>query len=94
VLSLQDSNRGWSITTSVALSACVGLRDIIAVYETRVAPGHARRVFRTRNLLFVLVRPRGTFLMPRRDFADAAAYRDFWNALQPLAAKKEKRGAA
>lgn len=63
-----------------------GLREITELGETRIAFGHARRVFRTRSFLFVLLAPR-TLLLPRRDFADAGVYREFWKALQPLAAK-------
>jgi hypothetical protein len=64
-----------------------GLREVTAASEVRVAWGSARKVFRTRSFLFALTRQRGAFLFPRRAFADAGAYDEFWKALQPLAAK-------
>ena len=65
-----------------------GLREVTDVSEIRVAWGSASKVFRTRSFLFALIESRGAFLFPRRSFADGAAYDEFWNALQPLAGKK------
>ncbi len=65
-----------------------GLREVTEVSEIRVAFGAARKVFRTRSFLFALVNSRGAFLFPRHAFADSSAYEEFWNALQPLAGKK------
>jgi hypothetical protein len=67
-----------------------GLRENTEVNETRVAFGHAQQVFRTRKYMFVRIRALGFFLIPRRSFADPSADAQFWNALQPLAAQKEK----
>jgi len=67
-----------------------GLRENTAVNETRVAFGHAQKVFRTRKYMFVRIRAMGFFLIPRRSFADESADAQFWNALQPLVAQKEK----
>jgi hypothetical protein len=68
-----------------------GLREITEAGETRVAWGAARRVFRTRAFLFAVIHSRGIFLFPRRAFANASAYDEFWNALQPLARKKNSQ---
>ena len=65
-----------------------GLREVTQVSEIRIAWGAARKVFRTRSFLFALVHARGAFLFPRQAFADSPAYDEFWNALQPLAGKK------
>jgi len=67
-----------------------GLRKLTAIKDTRVAWGHATQVFRTRTFVFILVRKPMLWLIPRRAFADTAADTQFWNALQPLAAQKEK----
>lgn len=65
-----------------------GLREVTEVSEIRVAFGSAKKVFRTRSFLVALIHSRGAFLFPRRAFADSSAYDEFWNALQPLAGKK------
>jgi hypothetical protein len=65
-----------------------GLREVTEVSEIRVAFGSARKVFRTRSFLVALIHSRGAFVFPRRAFADSSAYDEFWNALQPLAGKK------
>ncbi len=66
-----------------------GLREVTGIREVRVAPGNARRLIRTRNIIIAVISARAAFLLPRRDFADAAAYDDFWKALQPLARAKK-----
>jgi Na+/melibiose symporter-like transporter len=67
-----------------------GLRELTDSNEMRVAWGHAKQVFRTRTFVFVLVRKPTILLIPRRAFADRRADAQFWNALQPLVAQKEK----
>jgi hypothetical protein len=67
-----------------------GLRERTEFNEMRVAFGHAKKVFRTRTFVFVLVRKPAILLIPRRAFADRVADAQFWNALQPLVAQKEK----
>jgi len=67
-----------------------GLRELTDCNEMRVAWGHARKVFRTRTFVFVLVQKPTILLIPRRAFADRRADAQFWNALQPLVAQKER----
>lgn len=64
-----------------------GLRSLSEAREILVARGNARKALRTWSYFLVSLPGRGTILVPRREFADAAADRDFWNALQPLVAK-------
>jgi hypothetical protein len=64
-----------------------GLREVTTVSEIRVARGSAWKVIRMRSFLIAMIDRRCAFIFPRHAFASAAAYDEFWNALQPLAGK-------
>jgi len=65
-----------------------GLVESTTVNETLMKWGGVRSVMRTRGYIYVRVTRAGAHVIPRRCFADAAADDEFWNALQPLVAKK------
>lgn len=65
-----------------------GLVESTSVNETLMKWGGVRSVRRTRHYIYVRPTRATAHIIPRRSFADASADDDFWNALQPLVAKK------
>jgi hypothetical protein len=65
-----------------------GLMQTTSINETLMKWGGVRSVVRTRRYIYVRVNRISFHTIPRRHFLEAAADEQFWNALQPLVAKK------
>lgn len=65
-----------------------GLMQSTSINETLMKWGGVRSVVRTRRYIYVRVNRISFHTIPRRHFSEAAADEQFWNALQPLVAKK------
>jgi hypothetical protein len=58
-----------------------GLHEITAVNESVVKWVGLKEVMRTNAYIYIQIAPALFHVLPRRDFKDAAAYEEFWNAL-------------
>jgi hypothetical protein len=65
-----------------------GLMQSTSIHETLMKWGGVRSVVRTPRYIYVRVNRISFHIIPRRHFLEAAADEQFWNALQPLVAKK------
>jgi hypothetical protein len=65
-----------------------GLVESTKVNESLIKWGGVRSLKRTRRYIHIRVTTAMFHTIPRRHFPDAAADDEFWNALQPLVAKK------
>jgi hypothetical protein len=65
-----------------------GLMQSTSINETLMKWGGVRSVVRSRRYIYVRVNRISFHTIPRRHFLEAAADEQFWNALQPLVAKK------